>query len=699
MSFGMFFLVIAAGGLSAAIFYFEGSQAAVYAQIAVVPLLIIVGYLWVNQTVQSTGTSRTEFERRKARQLGEQFTDTWQLAQQIESEYSDGITDTEWQKLESHIEQLQSNGISFDRSTGSFDISTRNLGSLEDINQVESEIEQLDNWLLKQFTENVRSRVAEINSNLNRLNALVSDPQTVDPEEVPDAGAKKKTTQSWRATGNKLKSSYDTADKILENATAAIQDALNSTDNTTDPQVEQLLSSAREAGAARKYGDAITDILDARDAVERDATTTFDEQREAIDRLLRTAQRKPIKQYVGPTYHETLENQANELASLDDAIEIVELRQVREEIRQTCLEIVEELQDQLRDTINTLDNANIPEGWYERPSTVNENLVRSLQSTSDIEAFHDEFDTSVDSLLSALKTVKPKASVVTGYSRVEPQITEALRADGVATGSDIPVSELEDQFLGLYYRRHMDEVEFDPDETRLLAAHGNENYTIQVSATFPTGGEEREVTITLSGPTTQKSVCRTPLVAETTFENVSYGEYTVRAEPTGGSYATTEQTIMVDNDQTISFELKEISIREQLCDDTDIDVDEILDTISSRFKTKFDETGYLSTEMTFPVDDEYIPCLLAVWSQRQGYDVARYNSNIVIYDENLLQKEIENVIQYNIEPGDSKTYDALRNGFLSAPIPDNIVKELVGDSSEQGAVKIESTRITKQEES
>jgi hypothetical protein len=700
MALGMFLLVVVAGAASAGVFYFEGSQAAVYAQVAVVPLLILVGYLWVNRTIQATGTSRTEFERRKARQLGEQFSDIWQLAQRIESEYEDGITDAEWEELERHIGELESNGLSFDPSAGTFEISSRNLSSLEDINRMENEIDGLDDWLLTQFTENVRGRITAVNTSLERLSALVADPWTVDPGGVPEAGPDgDEATSSWRDTGDRLEDCYEAADQVIEEACGAIQDALTSTDDAADPQAEQLLSDARQAGTARQYDDAVADVLDARDMVERDAATTFDDQQEAIDALLRMAGRKPFDQYLGPAHHDAIEEHANELASFDDAIEIAELRRVREDARETCLEVVEELEGQLTEAVNTLDSADVPEGWYERPPAAETSFVRSLQATPDIETFHDEFDTAVDSLLSALESVKPKAGVVTGFDRMEAQITETLRAEGVVTGSDLPVSELEEQFLGLYYRKHMDEVEFDPDEPRLSTAHGGESYSVHVSVAFPEGGREREVTVTLSGSTTYTEVCRTPLVAETTFEDVPYGEYTVRAEPVEDSYSSVERTVTVDDDLTVDLELEELSLRDQLCEGVDIDVDEILATLSSRFETKFDEEGYLSTEMSFPVDDEYVPCLLTVWSQRQGYDATRYDGDIVVYDTDLLRKEIENVIRYNLEPGDSKTYDALRSNFLSAPVSDSTVEELVRNSSEQEVVTVESTQLTKEEDS
>lgn len=701
MTLGMFLLVLGAGALSAGILYVEGSQAAVYAQVAVVPLLVVVGYLWVNRTVKATGTSRTEFERRKARKLGEQFSDVWQLAQQLENQYEDdGITDAEWEELERYATELESSGIAIDRSTGSFDISNRKLGTLEEINRLENETESLDEWLLGEFTENVRNRITAVNTTLDRLSGLVSDPETVDQSAVPEAGPDADSeTSSWHETGNWLADCYQAADEVIEEGCGAIQEALMSTEDTVDPQVEQLLSDARQAGTARQYDEAVAAILDARDAVERDTARSFDDQQDALETLLATASGKSLDRYLGPSFQETLDEYRNELASFDDAIEIAELRQLREDVRESCTDIVDELQGQLDTALETLESADVPDGWYERPPAAETNYVRTLQAATDIAAFHGEFDTAVDSLLGALDAVKPKAGVVTGFDRMESQITETLRTEGVVTEEDLPVSELQEQFLGLYYRKHMDEVEFDPDVPRLSMVDGGESYDVHVTVAFPEGGQEREVTVTLDGKTTLTETCRTPLVAEASFADVPYGEYTVRVEPTDEEYSAVERTVTVEDDVTVEIELEQLSLRDQLCDGVAIDIDQILSNLSTRFETTFDDEGYLSTAMSFPVDEEYVPCLMAVWAQRQGYEATRYDGDVIVYDAELLRKEIENVVRYNLDVGDAKTYDELRSNFLSAPVADSTVEELVRSSTEQDVVTVDETGLTKEEES
>lgn len=695
MALGLFLFVVAAGGVSVGIFYVQGSEAAVIAQVAVIPLLVVAGYLWVNRTIQSTGTSRTEFERRKARQVGEQFRDAWQLAQEIEFEYEYGITTAEWDRLNRHVDDLQSNGISFDPNTASFDVDDRDIGSLEDINRLESETADLEDWLVERFADNVRDRISAVNAAVDRLDPIIGETTTIDPSSVPDVQEDESTT--WQEIGTQLDECYQKADQAVEDACTAIQDAATSADQTNS-DLEPILSQSRDAAKQRRYDQAATSVLEAKDRTERDVSAVFDEQREELLALLQTASEKPIEQYLGPNHQQELQSYQDELQALDDAIEISRLRSLKQECRSGCLEIIKELSAHVSDALETLEQSDVPDGWYEHPPAARTNFVRNLQACEDIESFHDEFDTAVDSLLSALDTVDSKASVVNGYLRVEPDIQDQLRAEGVVTGSDIPVSEHEEQFLGLYYRNHMDQVTFDPNEPRLSTQEGAETYTLTVTAMFPEGGTERDVEIELLGREEHSEHCRTPLVAEATFESLPYGEYTVRIEPADAEFSTVERTITLDSAKTVDADIEEISLREQLCDGLDVDADSILSNLSTRFDSEFEEAGYLSTAMEFPVDSEYIPCLLTIWAEQEGYAATQYDGDVIVYDRQRVTKEIENVIQYNLSVGDTRQFEEIRSNFLSAPVPDSIITDLIENSFEEAAVVLDGTQLTKEEE-
>lgn len=694
MALGMFLLVVLAGGLSAAIFVVQGSQAAVYAQIAVVPLLVLAGYVWVNRTVRSAGTTQTEFQQRKAREVGESFSEVWNLAQKMQTTHGGGggLTTAEWDRLRGQADELAAHGVAFDTETGRFSIEPREVGSLEALNRLETEVRNLDEWLRSQFTQNVRDRVATVNDELRRLEEIAGDTETVEPSSSQEE------PKSWRESGELLDECFAEADRIVEDACQVVENAATHTDGATPPAVENRLSDARRATRDRQYRQAVTAILEAQDTVQREGTSEFQQRKEELQRLLDTAAKLSFDHHVGPRYDEEFGQLADELTDLDDALGIAELQSLQQRARETCLDLVAELQDQLGDAVASIENADVPEGWYEKPEAVGTDHVEPLRADLTLAAFRTEWNDAVTTLLDSLETIRPKASVVSGYDRIESTIRDQLRATGTVTAADLPVSEQEEQFLGLYYRKHMSDVEFDPDEPRLTAVEGGEEYDVHVAAAFPEGGEQREISIELDGEQRSDTVRReTLLAAEATFTEVPFGEYTVRVVPTPSEYGTASAQVVVDGETKLDLEIPSVSLKERLCDGVDVDVESVLPRIADRFESRFEEEGYVDTEMSFPVDEEYVPCLLAVWATRNGYAVTDLGERVTVYKRDRIRKEIENVIEYNIEPGEQKTYDELRNNFLSAPVSDTTIGEIVEEASVSGQVTTSDGAVLKED--
>jgi len=288
---------------------------------------------------------------------------------------------------------------------------------------------------------------------------------------------------------------------------------------------------------------------------------------------------------------------------------------------------------------------------------------------------------------------------VSGYDRIEPQITETLKKEGVVTGEDLPVGELEEQFLILYYRNHMNRVEYDPGGPRLVSSTGTESYTVSATIEFGVGGDERELTVRLTGEThTAEETAVTPFATTVSFDEVPYGEYTLEVIPDSQEFGPVTREITVDDDLEIDIELTQRTLREQLCEGLDIDIEHTLSEFSSRLEEQFETEQYLHSDMSVPIADEYVPCLLVSWAEENGYTVAREGDEITVFERERVQKELENVIRYNLEEGETKSFAALRNNFLSAPISDTMLTELVEGSTEHDAVRIDETGITKVEE-
>ena len=300
-------------------------------------------------------------------------------------------------------------------------------------------------------------------------------------------------------------------------------------------------------------------------------------------------------------------------------------------------------------------------------------------------------------LTEGLDELRPKADVVSGYDQIRDQIERELRSSGRVDADDLPVRQHQEQFLGLYYREHPDAVSFDIEEPCLTVSGDTEDYEVTVTVQFPRGGPDRDVAVGVENDSVEATqTVSTPLVGTATFPEIPFGEYTVRARPAPENFGTAERTVQVDADTDVTLDLPEITLRDQCCDGIEAEAEQYLDELAGTFDDRFREEGYLTTAMDYRVDETYVPCLLVLWGERAGHHVAeRPDGTVLVYDRETLQKEVENVVAYNIEAGESMAFATLREKFLSAPVPDEVLVDIAADA-DLSDVTVADERITKQ---
>jgi hypothetical protein len=266
------------------------------------------------------------------------------------------------------------------------------------------------------------------------------------------------------------------------------------------------------------------------------------------------------------------------------------------------------------------------------------------------------------------------------YDEIESRIETELRRSGEVRSADIPVKRDEEQFMGLYARTH--DVEFDPTEPSLTAAGSTETYTVTADVSFADGGSERTARVELEGDAHDDRTEVTTYLAETVvFEEVPYGEYTVRAVPATDGNEPAETSVTVDADVTVDLEMPDVTLRERLCEGLD-DVDRHVDEMSDRFGERFEASGYLDDSMSFPVSDTYVPCMLATWAAEAGHGVTETETGgVVVYSADRIAEELWKVARHNLGPGETIGYGGLRERFLSAPVPDAVVREVAASVS------------------
>jgi|APHM01.1.fsa_nt_gi hypothetical protein len=679
---GLIGLVVFAGAVSAGVFVAVGSQWAVYAAVGMVPLLLISGGVWIQQRVDSKGTDQTKYTRRRAREVGETFSDIWQTRQQLKQTYPTVIDNGLGLGIDSLQRDLQTAGINVDTETGAFSLG--DVSDLETINSLSGRVDDTADELPAAFAKTVEDRLETIADSLDRLDTLVEDGgEAVRAINVTTTNAGAETT----AAGESLEAARGQAIETIDTAAETIQSIARTTDDVEITTIEKEVETAREAASNHQMTNAVTALLRARDAIKTEGENTFRTNREQLQSLLQTVDEYDIEQYL-PDSTPDVTQRKQAVAELDDAVDLSTLAMHRKKTRAQCTEIIDALMTKLNSMDEELATADIPNGFYTQPAAIETDYLKQVQESDNLRMFEQRWATAVDALTAAIDEVKPKVAVISGYDQVEPVIESALQSDGQITGDALPVRNHETQFLGLYYRSHPDQVTLNMDVPSLKRVGGTETYTVTVAARFEHGGPDRQIRIVLNGADyDDETTVETPLVGTATFNDVPFGEYTVTAVAAVDGFGSAETEISVSGDTDVSLSIPSITLRDRVCDGIAEEASAYLDDLASRFSTRFDEATYLSSEMSYQIDESYVPCLLVLWAERTD-NTATENSDgtIIVYDSDRLQQELTNVLRYNLDESETISLDELRERFLSAPVPNNEIQSVVNTDIENGII-------------
>lgn len=679
----IFGLVVLSGIISAAIFVAFGTQLAVSAVLVLAPMLVVVGGLWVRRQISATGTNQSQYTQRRAREVGEMFSDAWSTRGQMQREYPEVAADRLGLGVDTLTADLQKAGIEFDRQNGTFTLNS--IGKLENINSLADRVDSFSANLEPAFITAAESEVSELNSTLDRISNIVEANQGPDTPDVPE--------NNWREAGTTVIEAREYATSCIDRGAQNIQRAIGEADSIDADIVEEKLEAARAATADNQFEQAVSTLLDAQDTVRFEAEDTFSTRKQQLESLLATIETRDMTNFL-PGNKVNVTTIREELDSLTDAMEVSQLTDLQATARERCLNIVADLEQELEDVVGQLKDADVPDGFYSKPEAYGHNYTARVRQADDLPSFEQEWADAVDQLTETLETLSPKADVVSGYDHVREVIESELRKTGEITGDDLPVREHHDQFLGLYFRENPDKVSFDIDYPRLTVAGDGESYDVNVSAQFERGGPEREVNITLTGDNySDAKTVATPIKATATFESVPFGEYAVEANPVGKDFKPATAEVQVSDDTGVFLELIEYTLRDRICDGIEEQSEEYLNELDETLAARFDDEDYLDSSMSYRIDSEYIPCLLVLWADRSGQAVVECDDGIMlVFDETMVQGEIENVVTYNLDEGESIALVELRDRFLSVPTPDHVIADLVEGEIPQAAVK-ENTLI------
>lgn len=684
---GVAVLGIAAG---LGVFLVFGSEEAVLLTAVGVPILLVgISGVYVWGVYTRSGTSQSEYLEQQLRRTAEAVRDVLSEYQRLREEYRRWEPDSLEDDIEQLLADLEDQGVTFSRDRKTFKLGRIASHDVQELERLESKAPELEERTRDSFGSFVRAETERTRRELSRL----ADGDLVEADEIPDPPDREASDVNGLAEN--LRSWRDEAASLVDTAIDTLERLAR--DQSVRPDVMESLEAARSEVRNGEVADAVDHVMSARDAVEGELSEPFERERNELERLLETMSETIEGTPVGQETLDRIETIRSELEQQDSSLELGAVRARRDELRSECLELVGRLEDELDRHLRTLDRRDVPDQFFVRPSAADRNYVDSLERGADGREFRDRWKAAFSELHSAVDEVRTKASVAENYPEVEPRIDGRLEREGRVTGDDLPIKSTT-EVMQLYASSHRD-VRFDPTVPLLASETGGETYAVSIVVEFDDVEERRPVDVSLVG---DEGTWRERLTVEdrsiAEFEEIPYGEYRVRAEPKGEQFGSDEATVVVDDDTDVSLGLSKASVITRLCDGREQEIREHLTDFADRLDEQFHAEGYVSSEMEFPLSDEYLPCLVALWADTAGHTaVLGDDATVYAFDETQVQSELETAARYNVEAGSEVRFETLRNRFLSAPLPDSTLADLAEESGIE-TIAVTDTGIRKREE-
>lgn len=676
-------LTVLMAAVGAGLFVFVSTQLGVYFVVGGIPVVLVVAAVVYVRGVLSGEDNTGQYVEQRTREVGESLREFWRSLSAIEEANPRFDASTLRSRADSLVADYETQGGEFDRESGSFGVgSDASGGELQELERIDAELTTLAADRDDQFYDFGREELDVLHEDMLALADadVASDPPGTPEPPTPDEGGPSGIPY-WGAVGETLEAYRDEADATVASAVGRVRDIQrNATDEYDEATVERHLEDAETARLDGEYGRATDAVLEARARLESELSGSFDQDREDLAAFVETVLDSGAEQYVDAELFDGVREVRRELEDLDSALDVGALSEHRRRVRTAALDVVEALEADLEAHVRRLEDEELPAGYYSRPEVADGSHAEALRRIGPLRDLDSEWAEVAEELVDAVGTLKTKATVVEAYDDVSGTIETELRRNGTVTAGDLPVRHA-DQFFGLYFRRNPD-VEFDA-EVPALHRGDVETYEVTVTVSYDEGSEDkRRATVSLSGGDyDDEAVVETHLVGAPTFVEVPYGEYDLAVHPDEDDYAPVERTVQVDADADVEVDLEPVTLTEQLVGDREGEIEEHVPELAPRLRDRFDQEGYLSTEMSFPITDEFVPGLLAKWAADDGHAVTRTDDGtVIVYDDGQLSQEIMNVIQYNIDDGERLTYETVRSNYLSVPVPDPVIEDLAAET-------------------
>lgn len=663
-------LLLLATVIAVGVFVLSGSQGVSWFILIGIPVIVVAGIgLYVKGVTSQTGTTTKEYTESTGQSTAEEFQEFLREYHNINNSYNRFDPNLS-SKINSIKGEFQSEGIEFDIETSSYELNDVDQASIQKFDKISNEISQANDLLQSNFNDFVDKQINSIDQSLVDLSEAELIRSAPSFYFEADSSLKEASTELDKARTE--------AQEVVEDATAAVREMGRGETRASDSEViDEALSKANTAANRNEFQTAVNEILEAQDTLREQLSGSFESQYDEVDRLVSYFHDVEIRSYVDADTVSDLERSESTLEGLTDALDLAELSRVRSDIRRSCTDMIAQMQNEFEQNIKTLSQNDIPDDYYLNPEDI-EDPVRELNQIDQLGRYSEVWKKTAQRLKKYNDELSTKAAVADAYPDVVGEIDEALQKEGTASADNIPMKNTS-EFLELYSLKN-ESVEYDP-ERGVIHQGQIEAHQITVHVSFddpPVTNQETTVELENSGHSAT-AIIKGDETSDIVFDEVPEGSHTILARANNDDYQVASRDIEVTEDDAYSIQLEERKLIDKVCEGVDVDVEEILSDIQTRLESKFDDHEYVASNMEFPVTGEYVPCLLATWGEKQGYEMCENNSEIIIYDHTEFENELEKIIRFNIESGESLSYNELKEKFISPPLPNDVIRDTIQD--------------------
>ncbi len=673
-------IIVGLFSVSVILFLFKGYETALYYTIIGIPLFFIAfAYQYIKQLRTSRHDPGLTLKAQETEKIAYDFKNLHSVARDINRTYGLQVDDIDEAIKTLANKELPLIGINAVETDGTYTTNLNEISiqkiDLDTIDNVAKNINSMDNHLknkIKDFTDIVSKAY------LSYINTLKSAGYTVDPSASRlQAEINNKSLETNSIIENA---------RYLDNITSIFRDIVSSclTEAKQWKQkakelgkdvssIEREMNSIEEIIQSKNYRDfekGIASLTRIKNSLESIAGGDFSAYKtdllSAIGKILATVEGKIDNDYTQKLL--ILEERAKRFES---ASKIGELQQIEPQIIPTANEIVKEVYTTLKNNETTIKQANFPQRFYPERQPVEKEYDELLNETK-VKAYPEKFSSLLKIMIPIMEKSGLKAKIIGIYSKIENKIKSELDAKGKVTVAELKVKNPE-EFMELYSYFHPDAL-YDSFQkiltTSLQVARKLYKVSVRVlnKDNLPLNGAE--VSLKLDDKIIKKEVSDNG--GNAILMGLSKGSYKLLIKQKG--HKSQSKEIELDNDLSIELKLKEVPLGEKLCQDKEESLQKSLVKFKDIIQKEIDSKKFiLSTYDRLKV--EYSPCLLYLWSKdNEKFKIIKYRKDYMVYDVDALRKEIETLLEENIEVGKKEKIQELTEGYLSAPLP---VEEII----------------------